>query len=151
MWSTEYTAHTPLSATEVWAALRALHEGRLSYEGCDEFMLHGPFAVGTRVSVTPEGQETFDSTIVDLVHGSTYADETVFDDLVLRFRHTLVADGGGTNVTHRLEIDGPSADEVGPELGPQISGDFPESMQRLLDAATAGGFDPQDDEERTDA
>ncbi|MGN6197117.1 polyketide cyclase, partial [Humibacter sp.] len=128
MWSTEYTAHTPLSAAEVWAALRALHEGRLTYEGCDEFVLHGPFAVGTRVSVTPEGQETFDSTIVDLVEGSTYADETVFDDLVLRFRHTLVAESDGTSVTHRLEIDGPSADEVGPELGPQISGDFPESM-----------------------
>ena len=128
MWSTEHTAHTPLSAGEVWAALRALHEGRLTYEGCDEFVLHGPFAVGTRVSVTPEGQETFDSTIVDLVEGTTYADETVFDDLVLRFRHTLVAESDGTSVTHRLEIDGTSADEVGPELGPQISGDFPESM-----------------------
>ena len=149
MWSTEYTAHTPLSAAEIWAALRALHEGRLTYEGCDEFVLHGPFAVGTRVSVTPEGQETFDSTIVDLVEGTTYADETAFDDLVLRFRHTLVGDDDGTSVTHRLEIDGPSADEVGPELGPQISGDFPVSMQRLLEAAAAGGFDAE--EERADA
>jgi hypothetical protein len=151
MWSTEYTAHTSLSAAVVWAALRALHEGRLTYEGCDEFVLHGPFAVGTRVSVTPEGQETFDSTIVDLVEGSTYADETVFDDLVLRFRHTLVPDGEGTNVTHRLEIDGPSADEVGPELGPQISGDFPESMQRLFEAAAVGEYDPEDETEQTDA
>ena len=77
MWTTEHTAETPLPPEAVWAALRALHEGRLSYDGADEFALHGPFAVGTRVSVTPEGQETFDSTIVDLVENSTYADETV--------------------------------------------------------------------------
>jgi hypothetical protein len=138
MWTTEHTAETPLPPEAVWAALQALHEGRLRYDGADEFVLHGPFAVGTRVSVTPEGQETFDSTIVDLVENSTYADETVLGDITLRFRHTLVPTGAGTCVTPRLEIDGPTADEVGPELGPQISADFPESMQRLLEAAAAG-------------
>lgn len=149
MWSTEHTAETSLSPAAVWTALRALHEGRLAYDGSDEFVLHGPFAVGTRVSVTPEGQETFDSTIVDLVENETYADETVFGDLTLRFRHTLAPTENGTRVTHRLEIDGPSADEVGPELGPQISGDFPESMQSLFDAAAGGSQEMEP--ESTDA
>lgn len=135
MWSTDYTAETSLSPADVWAALRALHEGELTYDGADEFVLHGPFAVGTHVSVTPDGQETFESTIIDVVENTTYADETVFGDLTLTFRHTLVPTGTGTSVTHRLEIDGASADEIGPELGPQISGDFAESMQALFDAA----------------
>ena len=137
MWSNEYTAVSPLPARAIWAALKALHEGRLSYEGSDTFVLHGPFAIGTRVSVTPAGQETFESRIVDLVDNETYADETAFGDTKLLFRHTLVPVDGGTRVTHRLEISGPSAAEVGPELGPQISGDFDASMAKLFEQAKA--------------
>ncbi|MGO4640908.1 polyketide cyclase [Mesorhizobium sp. 2RAF45] len=135
MWSNEYTAISSLPAAAVWNALKALHEGRLTYEGSDTFVLHGPFAKGTRVSVTPVGQDTFESTIVDLVDNFTYADETSFGDTKLLFRHTLVPVEGGTQVTHRLEISGPSAAEVGPELGPQISGDFDASMAKLFEQA----------------
>src|SRR4051794_36947404 len=76
MWSHEYTAISPLPAQAIWSALKAVHEGRLTYEGADTFVLHGPFAKGTRVSVTPVGQNTFESTIVDLIENVTYADET---------------------------------------------------------------------------
>ncbi|MEN0129821.1 MAG: hypothetical protein AAGC49_10310 [Brevundimonas sp.] len=137
MWIAEHTAETDLGRETVWAALADLHRGTLTYEGADAFELRGPFDVGSTVYVTPVGQGTFESTIVDLVEPETYADQTSFGDLTLLFRHTLVADGGVTRVTHRLEIDGPSADEVGPELGPQISDDFGESMQALFDAARA--------------
>jgi hypothetical protein len=98
-------------------------------------VLHGPFAKGTRVSVTPVGQGTFESTIVDLVEHVTYADETSFGGATLLFRHTLAPVEGGTQVTHRLDISGPSAAEVGPELGPQISGDFDVTMARLFEPA----------------
>src|SRR4051794_22019290 len=135
MWTAEHTAETPLPPTVVWAALADLHRGALTYEGADAFELQGPFAVGSTVLVTPVGQGTFESTIVDLVEPKTYADRTSFGDVTLLFRHTLVALDGGTRVTHRLEIDGPSADELGPELGPQISGDFGESLAALLEAA----------------
>jgi hypothetical protein len=138
MWSTEHTATTDLAPAQVWAALRALHEGRLTYPGSDTFELHGPFEAGTTLSVTPVGQDTFTSTIVDLDEPRTYADATVFGDVTLLFRHTLAPlPHGGTSVTHRLDISGPAADEVGPELGPQIAGDFPESMAALLAAARA--------------
>ncbi|TGT81750.1 MULTISPECIES: polyketide cyclase [unclassified Mesorhizobium] len=137
MWTNEYTATSPLPAQAIWNALKALHEGRLTYEGSDTFVLHGPFAKGTRVSVTPVGQDTFESVIVDLVDNVTYADETSFGDTTLLFRHTLVPVEGGTQVTHRLDISGPSAAEVGPELGPQISGDFDVSMARLFEQAEA--------------
>ena len=144
MWSTEHTAETDLPPAAVWTALRALHEGRISYDGADEYVLHGPFAVGTGISVTPVGQDTLESTIVDLVENETYADETVFGDLTLRFRHTLQPVPTGTRVTHRLEIDGASADEVGPELGAQIAGDFPESMQHLFAAADRSAAEQPD-------
>lgn len=135
MWSTEHTAETTLTRDAVWAALRDLHTGDLTYDGADAFQLDGPFAVGTELTITPVGQDPFRSTIVDLVDGETYADRTGFGDLTLTFRHTLVDTPTGTSVTHRLDITGPSADEVGPELGPQISDDFAESMAALFDQA----------------
>ena len=57
-------------------------------------------------------------------------------DLTLLFRHTLTPlEDGGTRVTHELEISGDGVDAVGPELGPQISGDFPVTMDELLASA----------------
>ncbi len=136
MWTTHHTQETDLPPEIVWDALRDLHEGRLTTTGGDVFEIHGPFAVGTQLSVTPEGQETFRSTIVELEEPRRYADETQFGDVTLRFGHTLepLADGG-TRVTHELLILGPDADLVGPELGPQISADFPLAMTALIDAA----------------
>jgi len=141
MWTTEHTTETALPRETVWAALADLHRGTLTYPGADVFELHGPFAVGSTLAVTPAGGPgTFESTIVDLDAPRTYADETVFGDVTLTFRHTLDAlDGGGTRVTHRLDITGPAADTTGPELGPQISDDFPAAMAALLAAAEHRG------------
>jgi carbon monoxide dehydrogenase subunit G len=135
MWTTEHTAETPLPRAAVWTALRELHEGRRNVPGADAFELEGPFAVGSVVHVTPAGQDTFASTIVELEDGRRYADRTEFGGLVLVFAHTLEDAGTGTRVIHRLEITGPDADTTGAELGPQIAEDFPEAMQALLGAA----------------
>jgi len=138
MWTTTHEATTTAAPGAVWAALERLHSGVPLGPGSDAFELHGPFAVGTTLTVTPQGQEPMESTIVELVPGRTYADRTVFGDLALTFRHDLVAlDTGGTSVTHTLVIDGADADTVGPELGPQISADFPATLRDLLDAAEA--------------
>ncbi|HEV7183937.1 MAG TPA: SRPBCC family protein [Leifsonia sp.] len=136
MWSTEHTQETTVPREAVWSVLRDLHSGRITYPGADVFEPHGPFAVGTELTMTPEGQDPVTSTIIDIVENETYADETVFGDVVLTFRHTLVPTPSGTRVTHSLKITGPDADQVGPELGPQISGDFPESLAALLEQAT---------------
>jgi hypothetical protein len=136
MWTTSHEATTSARPAAVWSALEALHSGTPLGPNSDSFELHGPFAVGTTLTITPQGQDSLQSTIVELEPGAVYADRTVFGDLALTFRHDLApVDGGGTRVTHTLTIEGPSADEVGPELGPQISGDFPVAMAELLTAA----------------
>lgn len=35
-------------------------------------------------------------------------------------------------VTYRMEISGPAADTLGPRVGPEISGDFPEVLAALV-------------------
>lgn len=138
MWATEYSATSTLDSSILWNTLRRLHMGELHYPGADTFVPHGPFAVGTEIAVTPAGQDEMTSTIVELVENERYADVTHFGGLSLLFRHTFVTTAEGTVVTHRLEIDGEGADVVGPELGPQISGDFDETMAGLFEQAALG-------------
>jgi hypothetical protein len=58
--------------------------------------------------------------------------------VTLRFSHTLERLAtGGTRVRHRLEISGAAADQVGPELGPAITADFPDAMEALIAHARA--------------
>ena len=51
------------------------------------------------------------------------------------FRHVLEPIGAGTRVTHQLVIDGPGADSTGPELGLQITADFPAGLAGLITTA----------------
>lgn len=139
MWTTSYTAQTTAKSTDVWDALRALHSGISLGPASDTFELHGPFAVGTRVTVRPQGQDAMQSMITELEPGLVYADQTSFGELLLTFRHQLESTPtGGTTVTHTLEITGTGCDQVGPELGPQISGDFPVAMAELIAHAESG-------------
>lgn len=139
MWTTSHEATTTATPAAVWAALAALHSGTPLGPGSDAFELHGPLAVGTTLTVTPQSQEPMRSLIVECEPGRVYADQTVFGDLTLTFRHRLSPQvDGGTQITHTLEIAGTDADRVGPELGPQISGDFPVAMAELVAAAERG-------------
>jgi len=135
MWSTQHSASTDLSPADVWRTFVDIHTGKLTLPDGDMFEPRGPFVVGTEIAVTPAGQETLTSTIIELEPEAAYADRTVYGDLVLVFRHTFEATDDGTRVTHELTIDGPGSDQVGPELGPQISGDFGPQLQALFDAA----------------
>jgi hypothetical protein len=132
MWTTQVTAVTSLPRDRVWEAVRDLHAGALTYEGADRFELHGPFALGTELTVTPAGQDPIRSRIEVLEQARTYADVTDLGDVRLTFRYDLEDDATGTRVRYALTIDGPAADAVAPELGPQISADFPESLAALL-------------------
>jgi carbon monoxide dehydrogenase subunit G len=139
MWTAEHTAETDLRPAAIWTALRDLHTGASVSPSGDRFEIHGPFAVGTELDVTPQGQETFRSRITELVENERYADVTEFGDVTLTFRHTLEPTGTGTRITHQLVIDGPGAANVGPELGPQITADFPEALQDLIGSAGGSG------------
>lgn len=117
----------------IWAALRAWQTGAVPAPGGDRFELHGPFAVGSVMAVTPPGQGTLQSTIVELAENEAYAYETSFNGLTLLSRHTLrQLDDGGTQVSRSLAISGPRAAEAGPDLGPKISEDFPSDTEELI-------------------
>jgi hypothetical protein len=44
-------------------------------------------------------------------------------------------DEGRASVTYRMEISGPAADTLGPEIGSGISGDFSQVLAALVERA----------------
>ncbi len=136
MWYHEHSAETGLAPAAIWRVLRDVDHWTDWDTSMRSVSLLGPFGVGTRVSMTPKGQDAIIATIVDARENERYADETQIDGLTLRFSHALTPlPGGGTRITHRLEIHGAEADRLGPRVGPAITEDFPEAMAALIGQA----------------
>lgn len=133
MWVHEHNAKTDLEPRDIWLVLADLNRWTEWDTSMEWVRLDGSFEVGGKVEMKPIGQEPITSTITDIVENEKYADECQFNGLTLRFSHVLHPLGaGGTQVVHRLEIDGPGVDEIGPQIGPQITEDFPDAMDALL-------------------
>lgn len=140
-WSHDHTLETGVAPEDIWATLRDLYTGtRLSERG-DTIEIHGPFAVGTTLSVTPSGSDVvIGCTIVEVADGEVYAYRSEFTGLMITSRHSLtrLADGG-TRITQHSTISGPRAETRGPQIGPRITEDHPDTMDDLVAAATARG------------
>ena len=133
MWVHEHVAETAVGPAAVWRVLSDLDRWDTWDTSMEWVRLQGSFRVGSQVLMKPKGQDPITSVIVEAVENEVYADETDMGDVRLRFSHTLEPlSSGGTRVVHRLEISGPAADRIGPELGPAITEDFPEAMDALL-------------------
>jgi hypothetical protein len=140
MWTHELSARTELPPEAIWKVLTDLDNWPAWDTSMESVRLDGPFAVGSRVTMVPAGQEPVTSVITVIEENERYADETEFGGVTLRFSHALARlPDGGTEVVHRLEIDGVEADSVGPEVGAMITEDFPEAMAALLAYAARRG------------
>jgi hypothetical protein len=138
MWAHEYTVETDVSPEAIWAVLSDLDRWPRWDTSMERVTLPGPFAVGSQVAMTPQGQDPIVSTIVGITAPEFYADRTDLGLVTLEFSHRLTRLGtGGTRITHRLEITGDGAAELGPQLGPEITADFPGAMDGLLAWAAA--------------
>ena len=136
-WTHEHTADTLVAPSDVWATLRALYTGTELGDTGDHIEIHGPFAAGTRLSVTPKGANfVVDCTIVEVVEGEVFAYRTELNGVMITSRHTLAAtQEGGTRITHQSAIAGPGAERSGPRIGPRLTEDHPAAMDQLIAAA----------------
>ena len=136
MWTTEHSMETTASAETVYA----LYADVAAWPGWDESVelaeLDGPFVAGSAGRMRPAGVETLPFTLLWAEPGRGFTDETPFMGHVLRFVHLLEpAADGGTRITHRVEIEGPAA----AEMGPNVASDLPDAMAALVAAAERAG------------
>jgi hypothetical protein len=87
--------------------------------------------------MTSKDGDSVELRIAEAVEPEGFVDEADLGTVTVRTQIERT-DSDRARVVYRMEISGPEADTVGPELGPQISGDFPEVLQALAERAERG-------------
>lgn len=138
MWQVEQSVETTAQPEDVWRLWQDV-AGWPEWNGdIERIELVGPFAAGSRIVMTPFGEEAVDLRISEAVEPERFVDEADLGDVIVRTDHRVERLGSGrTRVTYRMEITGPAADTLGPQLGPQISADFPQTLSALVARAEA--------------
>jgi hypothetical protein len=133
MWANEQGVETTAAPEQIWrlwADVAGWPEWNADIERIE---LIGPFAAGSTILMTPTGEEPAELRIKEAVEPELFVDEVDFGEIVVQTNHRVNRlDTGRARVTYRMEITGPAADTLGPQVGPEISGDFPQTLAGLV-------------------
>jgi hypothetical protein len=139
MWEYEQSVETTAAPDVLWRHWSDMAAWPQWNHGIDKIEVDGPFAVGTTFTMTPPGDDPIRMRLVDIVPGRLFTDEMDAGDFVVRTVHRLESvPAGTTRVVYRTEITGAAADQVGPQLGPAITADFPDVLAALVSLAESG-------------
>jgi polyketide cyclase/dehydrase/lipid transport protein len=133
MWTNEQSVETTATPEAIWRLWSDVPGWREWNGDIEHIEISGPFEAGSTITMTPVGDDPVELLIAEAVEPEMFVDEAALGDVVVRTIHRVESQEGDRNrVVYRMEISGPAADTVGPELGPQISGDFPETLAALV-------------------
>jgi hypothetical protein len=136
MWTTEHAIETTASPEAIWRVWADVPRWGEWNPDIERIELEGLFAAGSTITMTPRGQEPIELRIAEAVEPERFVDEADLGDVVVRTTHRAERlEHDRLRVVYRMEISGPAADTVGPELGPAISADFPDVLAALVDRA----------------
>jgi Polyketide cyclase / dehydrase and lipid transport len=136
MWSTEHTIEASAAPERIWRLWADVPTWPEWNADIERIELIGPFAAGGRIAMTPIGQDPIELRIPEAVEPELFVDEAELGDVVVRTTHRVERlDGEFSRVTYRMDISGPQADTLGPQIGPEISADFPQTLAALVERA----------------
>lgn len=136
MWSGEHTRETTATPEKIWRLWADVEQWPRWNADIEQIELSGPFAPGSRIVMKPAGEEPVELQIAEASEPELFVDEADLRQIVVRTTHRVERlDGERARVIYRMEITGPEADTLGPEIGPQISGDFPQTLAALVERA----------------
>jgi hypothetical protein len=137
MWTTERSIEADAAPEAIWALWQDVARWPAWNAGVERAELSGPFASGGAITMVPPGEDPIALTIVEAEAPERFVDEADLGPIVVRTEHLAQRiDDGRVRVTYRTEITGPEADTMGPEIGPQITADFPDVLRSLVASAT---------------
>ena len=136
MWTAEHSIETSAAPEAIWR-LWADVGGWPEWNGdIERIELVGAFAAGGTIVMTPIGQEPIELRIAEAVEPELFVDEADLGEIVVRTIHRAQRlDPERARITYRMEITGPAADTLGPQIGPEISADFPQTLAALAERA----------------
>ena len=133
MWTYENSIETTATPQAVWRLWSDVETWGAWNGEIEKIEINGPFAAGTQILMTPPGDDPIPLVIAEAVENERFVDEARFGDLLLRTTHRIDPIGQGRiRVVYRMEITGNGADEAGPQIGPGITADWPETMAALV-------------------
>lgn len=133
MWTYEHSVETTATPASVWRLWADVERWADWNDGVEKIEIDGPFAAGARITMTPPGEDPIPLVVAEAVEEELFVDEARFGGLLLRTVHRLDPAGQGRiRVIYRMEITGAGADEVGPEIGPGITADWPQTLAALV-------------------
>ncbi|HZE38033.1 MAG TPA: hypothetical protein VE172_04400 [Stackebrandtia sp.] len=133
MWQYEHAVDTDATREAIWHLWADVAGWGTWNADIEKIEIDGPFAAGSRITMTPRGEDPVSLRIDEATENRGFVDEARFEGLVLRTAHRAERlDDGGTRVVYRMEITGDAADELGPRIGPAVTGDWPETMAALV-------------------
>jgi len=131
-WEYEYSVTTAAGRDTVWRHWSDMAAWPTWNAGIEKIEIDGPFEVGTMFTMTPPGDDPVRMRLTEIVPGELFTDEADAGDFVVTTAHRLErAAEGGTRIVYRTEITGPAAAQIGPEIGPAITADFPDVLAAL--------------------
>ena len=135
MWEYQNAVETTAAPEAIWRLWSDVENWGTWNAEIEKIEINGPFAAGSQILMTPPGDDPIPLVIAEAVENERFVDEARFGDLLLRTTHRIDADQGRTRVVYRMEITGSGADEAGPQIGPGITADWPETMAALVKMA----------------
>lgn len=139
MWQYEHSIETGAAPEALWARWADVATWAEWNADVEKVELDGPFAAGSRITMTPRGDEPVVLRLAEVREQEAFVDVAEFGGVVIRTMHRLERlSADRTRITYRTEITGPAAGELGPQVGPAITADFPETMAALVRAAGGG-------------
>jgi polyketide cyclase/dehydrase/lipid transport protein len=144
MWAHEQSIETGARPEQIWRLWANVAEWPEWNGDIERIALVGPFAAGGTILMTPFGDEPIELHITEAVEPELFVDEADMGEILIRTIHRVEPiDSDRARITYRMEITGPGADTLGPQVGPEISDDFPQILAGLATRAA--------DTERTDS
>jgi hypothetical protein len=136
LWTTEHSIETTARPEEVWRVWSEVARWPEWNADLERAELSGPFATGSTITMHPRGGDAIELRIEETEERSGFVDVADLGVVVVRTVHRLSPIGGERGrVVYRMDITGPQADDLGPEIGPQISADFPDVLRALVGRA----------------
>jgi hypothetical protein len=154
MWEYEHSIETTATPEALWARWTDVPTWPGWNADIEKIEIDGPFAVGAQITMTPRGSDPVLLRLTDVRTNDQFTDEAELDGITVRTTHRLdrlpttpdpdqpdadapTAPTSRTRITYRTQITGPAVHELGPQIGPAITADFPDTMAALAQAAGA--------------
>jgi hypothetical protein len=136
VWTTEHNVETDAQPEVIWGMWSDVSRWPEWNADLERAEISGPFAAGSRITMFPHEGEPIELQIAEAVGPQMFVDEADLGPVVVRTIHRIDSlEDERIRIVYGMEITGPEADTVGPQLGPAISADFPDVLASLVERA----------------